>query len=1173
MAISNQPSAIRKMAIGGNSHQRSGRFFLRKNLSAGIAISGQGGFFCEKTSQRSERGKCYKTPLFFADSRRLTADGYSRRRLTAIPCLILMLCCFLLQPLEANETVELSGDTAEIAISGQGGFSTKNLSAVRKERFGLSKPSLLTADCRRLIAMRIDKIAYYIDTALVGETTEQYNTLSHQAAVRVADRLSQYAIQQSIKKLYATQQYSQIQVYAQEHPNGVALTYQLTSFARIKAVVVAGIPPNEFRSAIENVIKSKPGGRYVPAIAKTDIIYIKRICREHGYFNAQVTVADVLTEDGVLTYQITPGAPSTIKRLQIQGNSAISNNRLRAACGFSIRQPVYNKADVDTDVAAMETLYRKNNYPTATIQIEFTAKTGLLQFQINEGKRVALNFVSDADRFSLKQQRTFKEEIGKLISTGSPSLWERRIKAYFEGEGYHGTTVQENTLDASSVQLTINPGTQYRVTSVTFSGNYAFSDANLRREMTVKPTGRFLWNLRISNIIARFLSQREQKRFFYAADLEKDEHRLDILYDRAGYPNAVIEITDKKQPVNGRNIGEVAIHVSVTENYREVIHRCTISGNQAIGTPTLLRRLENELPLPQPNASFEKTVYRNVVIKAYHEFGYIGVKVDDEYISETPVFDVNGDFSESLAEGELSLEIFDAFKKHNLALTGLSMATNVGNRWSIQDTQGNPRYTLKQETTHLEVFEHGILNLTVEAEGERVAFGKFYFEGDTDVVKQHVLKREVRHLEGNLWTSDGLSRALQNLYGLGIFRGVQYRRVQAAPLETEKTNGNESVKGLDGGNPHPVLKTSDVLITVEKQEKPTTYRYGGGYSFAEGWRGSLELTNSNFLFKRNIQGSFLGRLGWRDELGYLVDARLTEPWLISRTRGTLQVSAKKLEIDDNVRALQGSFILSRKLGESYHLDLRYSYRDLAVGSQVGFFSEKTSQPSAKTQALQETSSLADSRLLMADGYSRTTVSSLRFSWTYDSLVQHLNPIGGMLNEVTLEYAGGLLQGETSFIKTTTDTQYYQKLIGDIVLATAVRLGVTTGLRSNRRAELISFERFWAGGSTTVRGYAERSLGPEHIAGIHRGDVQFIFNTELRFPIYSIVRGAFFFDAGNVWDSLADIETLTRLPSAVGTGLYLDFGALTVGLDYAIPLVSVPSSPDTRRAHFRLGSTF
>ena len=235
------------------------------------------------------------------------------------------------------------------------------------------------------------------------------------------------------------------------------------------------------------------------------------------------------------------------------------------------------------------------------------------------------------------------------------------------------------------------------------------------------------------------------------------------------------------------------------------------------------------------------------------------------------------------------------------------------------------------------------------------------------------------------------------------------------------------------------------------------------------------------------------------------------------------------------------------------MDLRYSYRDL--NQPVPQTIEAT--PTDKAQ----------------DPFS-TTVSSLRFSWTYDARVRYLNPIGGMLNEITLEYAGGFLQGGTSFVKTTTDTRYYQKLIGSLVLATAVRCGITTGLHSNRSAELIPFERFWAGGSTTVRGYAERSLGPEDIiTGIHRGDVQLIFNTELRFPIYSIVRGAFFFDAGNVWDSLADIETLTGLPSSVGAGLYLDFDALTVGIDYAIPLVSVPSSPDTRRAHFRLGSTF
>lgn len=1040
-------------------------------------------------------------------------------------CLILMFCCFFSQSVSANEPTETSGD-------------------IRAEKFALRQG---------FDATRIDKIEYHIDTEVVAETTAQYDTLSKQTSVSVEDKLSPYAIQQSIKRLYATQQYSQIHVYAQAHRTGVALTYQLTSFDLIKAVVITGIPPNPFRSAIENAVKSKPGGRYVPAIAKADIIYIKRICRDHGYFDAQVTVADVLTEAGVLTYQITPGAPSTIKRLQIQGNFALSTNRLKRACGFSIRYPVYNKTDVETDVAAMETLYRTNSYPTATIVPTFTPETGLLQFDINEGKQVEFNFVSGTSEFSLSEQDTFREDIAEVISTGAPALWEGRIKAYFKDEGYHGTTVEEKAADAASVQLTINPGTRYRVTRVSFSGNRAFPDADLLREMTVKPAVGLLGSLRLSNLVARFLSRREQKRFFYEDDLETDEHRLDILYDRAGYPNAVITATPNKQPLNGQNIGEVEIHVSIFEDRKELIHRCVISGNRAIDTATLLESLESELQLPQPNAVFERTVYQEAVRNAYRERGYSNAKVNDTYIpeTETAVFEVEGNFSESLSKGNLPLEIRDEFKKHNLTLSELFIATNVGNRWSIQDIEGNPRYTLKQEPTYLEVFEHGILNLAVETEGEKVTFGKFYFEGDTDVVKQHVLKREVAHLEGELWTSDRLSRALQNLSSLGIFR-----RVQAAPRDPKKIEGSDGVETPDRENSHAIPRTYDVLVTVEKQQ-PRTYSYGGGYSFAEGWNGTLELTNSNFLFKRNIRGHFLSRLGWRDELGYLVDARLTEPWLIGRTRGTLQLSAKKLEVDDNVRALQGNFILSRKLGESHHLDLRYSYRDL-------------NQPVPPM----EQGAPPEIRLPEEQSPFSTTVSSLRFSWTYDGRVRYLNPIGGMFNEMTLEYAGGLLQGETSFIKTTTDTRYYQKLIGSLVLATAVRCGITTGLRSNRSAELISFERFWAGGSTTVRGYAERSLGPEDITGTYRGDVQFIFNTELRFPIYSVVRGAFFFDAGNVWRSLADIErSLARLPSAVGAGLYLDFGAFTFGLDYAFPLVSVPSSPDTRRAHVRLGSTF
>ena len=1005
---------------------------------------------------------------------------------------------------------------------------------------------------------QIAKIEYYIGTTPAEETTEHLNILRNQTVVYAGDLLlSRYAIRQSIKALYATQQYSQIQVYSQDTPDGVALTYQLTPFARIEQIVFSGIPENEVKTAIENAMRSKQGGKYVPTIVKADAQRIKKICQEYGYFDAKVKVPDALTEAGTLTYQISVGDASAIKILQIQGNATISTNRLKAVCNFSRLFPIYNKSAVETDRAAMLELYHKNNYPTATIVPTFVPETGVLQFHVNEGKEVRINFVVDVGELPLSLQDTFREDIISLINTISSTIWERRIKSYFKSAGYHDTTVYEKVLDASSVQLTIDPGTRYVVKGVTFFGNRAFSDAKLLREMTMKPIGGFLRNLQAS--IVRLLFQREQRRFFYEAELDTDIHTLKILYGKAGYPKATFKTRLDKQKPDNRNIGEVMIEVSITEEYKEMIHRCEVGGNSAIDTATLLTRLQRELPLPQPNASVVRKTYSDAILKAYYELGYIDATVSNTYILETedPVFRVGGNFSELLKKGRLPLEIRKEFERHNLTLTGVYIATYIGNRWSFQDIEGNPRYTLKQEATHLDVYEHGVLRLTVDTESEQVVFGKFYFVGDTDVVEQRVLEREVAHLEGTLWSSEKLSSALQNLYSLGLFRSVQNERFSQS---TRSIGIPESSRDMSSPN-LSLKKINDVLITVEKQQ-PRTYSVSSGYSFAEGLRGTLALTDSNFLLNRNIRGRVRSRLGWRDELGYLFDATLTEPWLIGRTRGSLQVLAKKLEVDDNVRALQGSFILSRDLSELHHVDLRYSYRDL-------------DQP---VRPMQETAVGANSssRILLSEAQNpfNTTVSSVRFSWTYDSRVRYLNPTGGMLNALTLEYAGGFLQGETSFIKTTTDTRHYRKLTGGLVLATAVRFGITTGLRSNRRAKLISFERFWAGGGTTVRGYAERSLGPEDSTGIHRGDVQFIFNTELRFPIYWIVRGAFFFDTGNVWDALEDINPTTPLPSSVGAGLYLDLGALTAGIDYALPLVSVPGALDPTRAfHVRLGSTF
>ena len=526
--------------------------------------------------------------------------------------------------------------------------------------------------------MCVAAIEYRIDGQPVTSTTEELNILRNQTVVRVGDAFSRYAIQQSVKALYATQRYAQIQVYVQEADDGIALIYQLTPFARIEEIMILGISDSEFRVAIEEVLISKPEGTYIPEVIKTDISRIKRVCEDYGYFGASVAVSEVESEESGehrparvgLIYQITLGDASLINELQIQGNADISTSRLEAVCAFSQQHPVYNKSSVDTDVAAMRAIYRENKYPTATIVPTFFRETGVLQFAVREGRRVNFKFVADEGEVPLLLQDTFEADIVPLINTSTTAVWERRIKSYFQAAGYHDTIVDE-AVDASEVMLTINPGMQYVVSRVSFTGNRAFSDVELLREMTIKPITGFIPNLRAR--IAKGLFRREQRRLFFEQELDTDVHKLSLLYGKAGYPNADISPTVNKEKSEGQAVGEIGIHIDIVEEHKELIHRWDISGNSALDTAILLERLQDELPLPQPNTSLKRNAYQDVIRKAYRELGYIDAVVIGTYVPETevPVLQIAGDFSASLTEGKLPLEIQDTFKKHNLGLEGV----------------------------------------------------------------------------------------------------------------------------------------------------------------------------------------------------------------------------------------------------------------------------------------------------------------------------------------------------------------------------------------------------------------------------------------------------------------------------------------------------------------------
>ena len=121
---------------------------------------------------------------------------------------------------------------------------------------------------------------------------------------------------------------------------------------------------------------------------------------------------------------------------------------------------------------------------------------------------------------------------------------------------------------------------------------------------------------------------------------------------------------------------------------------------------------------------------------------------------------------------------------------------------------------------------------------------------------------------------------------------------------------------------------------------------------------------------------------------------------------------------------------------------------------------------------------------------------------------------------------------------------------------------------------LPFEKqYFSGGPNSVRGWSVRSLGPGSYKGLESemdyyaqvGDIKLDLNVEYRTYLFWKLNGAFFIDAGNIWnitDNLQEDDALFRfnrfykqLAVAYGIGLRFDFDFLVLRFDGGMKAVN------------------
>jgi outer membrane protein insertion porin family len=168
-----------------------------------------------------------------------------------------------------------------------------------------------------------------------------------------------------------------------------------------------------------------------------------------------------------------------------------------------------------------------------------------------------------------------------------------------------------------------------------------------------------------------------------------------------------------------------------------------------------------------------------------------------------------------------------------------------------------------------------------------------------------------------------------------------------------------------------------------------------------------------------------------------------------------------------------------------------------------------------------------------------------------------------------------------YVKLENEIRFYHKLGVNSKLATRFMVGV--GLPYGNSTIMPYSQQFFIGGTNSLRGFQAHTLGPgdynlpvslKQTTGFlpdESGDIKIEGNIEYRPKLFSVVEGALFVDAGNIWllhsspflpGAAFGKNFLSQVAADYGFGLRFNFTVLLLRTDFGFPLIKpqLPGNP-------------
>ncbi len=371
------------------------------------------------------------------------------------------------------------------------------------------------------------------------------------------------------------------------------------------------------------------------------------------------------------------------------------------------------------------------------------------------------------------------------------------------------------------------------------------------------------------------------------------------------------------------------------------------------------------------------------------------------------------------------------------------------------------------------------------------------------VTKNRTIASALTFGRGDLASKQSFLKSQQQLYRTGLFSNV---RLSAEPVGGADATGQK--------------------VTVKVEEAPPlALGLGVGYDSEDGPRASLLFGYSN-LGGRNVALTLQSRVSSKDNQELLTLRRRAVFGGRIDSLGSL-LYEKTLETGFTERRRAASIRFEQKPKPRWIRFVRYTLQQVDI-------EDITDAQAALDQ-------------IFEDKLSSIRLGDVGVGLVRDTRDDAFLPTRGGYGSIEGSVFGRPLGSEATFVKLFVRGSWTATFKRGSRFASFLRIGAAYPFADTDLVPLS--ERFFAGGSSTMRGFATDSVGGLVVSGFNAGgEALIILNEEWHFPIWKSLRGELFLDAGNVYEKVSNFNP-TELRSSAGTGLRLDTPIGPIRIEY------------------------